>query len=475
MSSVTRKILGESTIHLLRQVFDQLEEAVHMVDHKGRTVVYNQAAAQLDGLLPEEVMGINVLDAFPSLTRKTSTLLSVIETGKLVCEQQQSYMNRKGRQIVTINKTLPLFEEGVIVGAMEVAKDITSVKALSDEVLDLRKQVTRSVRRKVNSAQHKYHFSDIVTQDAAVVHEIGRAKRAAKTDSPILVVGETGTGKELIVQSIHSHSPRWDKPFVAQNCAAIPSALLEGILFGTVKGAFTGAEDRPGLFELAHGGTLFLDEIQAMPIDIQAKLLRALEERFIRRVGGVKVHPVDVRVVVATNEDPLESIREARLRKDLYYRIHVVRIQLPPLRERKGDISLLVEYFMSQLTDQYAGCLPVVGHEALQILEEYDWPGNVRELKHTLEGVVITHESRLDSEERFVLTPGDFPIHMQKQRSISSVSLSGEGSLRDKLREVERELIQKALQSSSGNLVQAAKHLGVPRQTLQYKLRKLKE
>lgn len=456
---------------MLGQILDGLEEAIHIVSVEGKTVVYNRAAAVLDELTREEVLGAHVLDVFPSLTERTSTLLKVLETGRPVHAQQQTYMNRKGKHIVTVNKTFPLLEDGKLIGAVEVAKDITSVKELSDQVLDLREQMSRPRGRAEPSRTHTYQFTDIITQCPVMQKEIARAKRASKTLSPVLVVGETGTGKELIVQSIHHNSPRRDKPFVAQNCAAIPSALLEGILFGTVKGAFTGAEDRKGLFELAHGGTLFLDEIQATPIDLQAKLLRALEEGLIRRVGGVKLHPVDVRIIVATNEDPLESISAGRLRKDLFYRIHVMRIQLPPLNERKGDIPLLTGHFLKQLQEQYPHPIPAMGKEVANIFDRYDWPGNVRELKHTLEGAI----NIADGAE---LIPEDLPAHIRgAQRKACAVPFdeSMRLDLKEYLQEIEQEIIMQVLNVSGDNVMKASRLLGIPRQTLQYKLRKIRD
>jgi arginine utilization regulatory protein len=243
--------------------------------------------------------------------------------------------------------------------------------------------------------------------------------------------------------------------------------LLEGILFGTVKGAFTGAEDRPGLFELADGGTLFLDEIHAMPIDLQAKLLRVLEDGGVRRVGGTKFHSVDVRIIVATNEDPLESIEKGRLRRDLYHRIHVVGLYLPPLRERKEDIECLTRYFLSKLKGQLSTAVEEIADEVMEAFFRYDWPGNVRELEHTLEGALnlaTGKEVKLDH----------LPPHIQKKKEEKTFTvprLDGK-SLREVLGEVERKMIRQALDETEGNVLKAAELLGIPRQTLQYKLKK---
>jgi arginine utilization regulatory protein len=464
---MSKKNGPDLTQEMIFEFLECLDEGIHIVNADGITVFYNRAASLLDGLAIKEVMGMHVLDAFPSLTKKTSTLLKVLKTGEPIAEQHQTYMNRKGKQISTINRTIPLHSGGKVVGAAEISKDITQLKELAEQVLQLQEQIREPRSRKRAKESGYYRFEHIVTQNSLMLREIEKAKRAAKTNSPVLVVGDTGTGKELFVQSIHSCSPRNGRPFIAQNCAAIPSTLLEGILFGTVKGAFTGAEDRPGLFELADGGTLFLDEIHAMPIDLQAKLLRVLEDGGVRRVGGTKFHSVDVRIIVATNEDPLESIEKGRLRRDLYHRIHVVGLYLPPLRERKEDIECLTRYFLSKLKGQLSTAVEEIADEVMEAFFRYDWPGNVRELEHTLEGALnlaTGKEVKLDH----------LPPHIQKKKEEKTFTvprLDGK-SLREVLGEVERKMIRQALDETEGNVLKAAELLGIPRQTLQYKLKK---
>jgi arginine utilization regulatory protein len=421
---------------MICRFLDCLNEGVHIVDARGMTVFYNKAASKLDGMEIDEVMGVHVLEAFPSLTQKTSTLLNVLQTGKSIEEKQQSFMNRRGQRVLTVNRTIPLRVRGEVVGAAEISRDITQVKELSDQVIHLQEKMNPTPRRLTSKKQSFYQFADIVTQNPVMLKEIEKAKRAAQTKSPVLVVGETGTGKELFVQSIHSASGRVKGPFIVQNCAAIPSTLLEGILFGTVKGAFTGSEDRPGLFELADGGTLFLDEIQSMPIELQAKLLRALEEGGVRRVGDARFRSVDVRIIVATNEDLLISMQKGKLRKDLYYRIHVVGIHLPPLRERKDDIPCLTRYFFRKLK------------------AEIDSPAG-----------------EID-DEVFL------PSHFKNRKSDAGIQLStlfkeNSKSLREVVREVETRLIRQAMKETGGNVLKAARRLGIPRQTLQYKLKKI--
>ncbi|WP_206425323.1 sigma-54 interaction domain-containing protein [Staphylospora marina] len=455
----------EISREMIVEFLECLAEGIHIVDEHGITVFYNRAASRMDGMSPEEVLGVHVLEAFPSLTQKTSTLLRVLETGTPIDDQQQTFLNRKGRRVMTVNRTVPLVLGGKVVGAAEISRDVTRMKELSDEVLRLQERMREPADRK-RRLRTTYTFEDILTRDPVMQREIERAKRAARTDSPVLVIGETGTGKELVVQSIHHASPRAGKPLIAQNCAAIPSSLLEGILFGTTKGAFTGAEDRPGLFELADGGSLFLDEIQAMPVDLQAKLLRMLEEGAVRRVGDTRVRPVDVRVIVATNEDPMVSIREGRLRRDLYYRIHVVGIHLPPLRERPEDIPYLTRHFFREISGRMGLEDVTLSPEVLEAFAAYDWPGNVRELKHTVEGALnLVTGGELALEH--------LPPHFREKSAEPVIRFPvGKWTLREAVNRLETAMIREALKETGGNVLQAARLLGIPRQTLQYRLRK---
>ncbi|MBS7530558.1 sigma 54-interacting transcriptional regulator [Hazenella sp. IB182353] len=445
----------------LYPILETLDDGIHIINLDGKTIFYNKKAAELDGLSQRDVLGVHVLDAFPSLTTKTSTLMNVIQTGKEIEDQQQTFKNRAGKKITTINKTLPIKLDQKIVGAIELSRDITHVKAMSELVLKLQEQVNRPKHKKTQETQAFYRFEDIITNDPILLRELERAKQVAKSTAPVLVIGETGTGKELVVQAIHQFSTRKQAGFIVQNCAAIPATLLEGVLFGTAKGAFTGAEDRPGLFELADGGTLFLDEIHAMPIDLQAKLLRVLEDGSIRRVGSTQTRSVNVRVLVATNQDPLTSIREGALREDLYYRIHVVGIYLPPLRKRKQDLMPLCIHFIEKVKRKTSSHVTHMTKEVLNIFASYHWPGNVRELENAIEGAMLIADGD-------AIALKDLPSYML---NISPHQIE-KRSLRDALLDYELKMITEAMEATRGNVKQAAEYLGIPRQTLQYKLKK---
>ncbi|MBU8908017.1 sigma-54 interaction domain-containing protein [Desertibacillus haloalkaliphilus] len=459
-----------NTKEMLHAIVDTIDEGIHVIDINGITIYYNQIAAKHDGVHPHEVVGKPLLDVFPSLTRSTSTLLKVVKTGKPIYHQQQTYTNIRGELIDTVNTTIPIYVKDQLVGALEVAKDLTKIKQLSEKLLDIQSAVATNQTTAVDQEQQPfngatYHMQDIITSNKTLLNMKTTALKAAKTSSPVLVYGETGTGKELLVQAIHNASPRRKQHFIAQNCAAIPPSLLEGILFGTTKGSFTGAVDRPGLFELAHNGTLFLDEIHSMPQDIQAKLLRVLQDGVVRRVGSTKGHRFDVRIITAINRPPLDCVKNEQIREDLYYRINVVSFHLPPLRERYEDLTLLTDHFIKTYNFRFHKLVTSIDREVMDVFHSYQWPGNVRELQHTIEAAMNLVEGDTIKKEHL-------PLHLQEITTPSTRSLQSFPSLRTALADVEEELITKALTKTNGNIKQAAKLLDIPRQTLQYKLSK---
>jgi arginine utilization regulatory protein len=391
----------------------------------------------------------------------------VIRTGKPIYNQTQVYLNLHGTRIDTINTTLPIFLGEEIIGAVEIAKDYSRMKLLSERLLDLQKGVNKSSKKKVLK-QVSYTLSDLKTVNPAFISMKNEARKLAKSDSPILVYGESGTGKELFVQGIHHESLRSGGAFIAQNCAAIPETLLESILFGTAKGSYTGAVDRKGLFELADGGTLFLDELHTMPIELQAKLLRVLEDGMVRRVGGSQNISVDVRVIAAMNVHPIMALQDQKLRNDLFYRLNVFTFSLFPLRERIEDILYLTDYFIYEFNRKLKKSIKGVEKKLELFLMDYQWPGNVRELKHTIEYMMnVCEEERLTLEELPIMLR-QLSSSSQRKRVHPNESLS----LRKNLEDVEKRLIMNALDLSKGNINKAAKLLEIPRQTLQYKLKK---
>lgn len=362
---------------ILQAVLAGIDEGIHVVDTEGNTIYYNEIAAGHDGLSVNEVLNKPLLEVFPSLNKSTSTLLKVMKTKQPIYNQLQVYTNFYGKKIETINTTLPIFANNRLSGAIEIAKDYTTIKRLSEQLIDLQKKML-PLKENTRKRTVKYTLTDFLTQNPYLIALKKEAEQLSKTQSSILVFGESGTGKEIFVQGIHNASSRSQGPFIAQNCAAIPEALLESILFGTAKGSYTGALDRPGLFELANGGTLFLDEIHEMPVDLQVKLLRVLEDGVVLRVGGVKSFFVDVRVIAAMNVHPKQAIEEKRLRPDLFYRLNVLTFELLPLRKRREDILYLTKNLITEFNMLFHKKVFGVDKDVEGLFLRYSWPGNVR-------------------------------------------------------------------------------------------------
>lgn len=334
------------------------------------------------------------------------------------------------------------------------------------------KNTTAEVNRLRDEVQAEFEFCNIVGNSEAMKKVLEIVKGVSERDTTVLIRGESGTGKEKIAGAIHYHSSRKTGPFIRVSCAALNREILESELFGHEKGAFTGAiKTRHGRFELADGGSIFLDDVDDIPLYMQVKLLRVLQERTFERVGGEETLSVDVRIVCATKKDLLERVKEGHFREDLFYRLNVVPISIPPLRERKEDIPLLVNYFLKNFVSQYEDALPDVSQEAMNVLVAYNWPGNVRELENVIEHAIAFSKSKGISLETFPEYLRNVDIH----KDLLSIDLYNKQmiNLQDALTEVEKKLIQWAYQKTNGNQVKMAETLGIPRTTLRNRLIKL--
>ncbi|HHX28780.1 MAG: sigma-54 interaction domain-containing protein [Bacillota bacterium] len=498
----------------LSVILEGISQGVHVVDRDGVTVIYNKAASEIDGLSDREVIGKDVLSVFPSLDRHTSTLLRVLRTGIPEVDRQQTFTNYKGKKITTINSTYPIMSGGKVIGACEISSDVTGLKEMSERILDLRREL-RGRRSPARGARALYTLDDIVGE-SQVMREVKRtAARVAESDAGVMVWGETGTGKELLVQAIHSASPRAGSPFVPQNCAAMPESLLEGLFFGTSRGGFTGATDRPGLMEIAAGGTLYLDEIDSMPLGLQAKMLRAIQEKKVRRLGDTRERPVDVRFIASTSVSPAQAVKAGLLRSDLYYRLSVVEIGLPRLRDRREDIPLLWDHFLHKHSKGPAAGgsqhIKQLSPQVMAAFLAYEWPGNVRELEHAIEGSLalsrgpvieiedlppavrgIGHTASVYMEAalaghgkspaqmtgRQLVEPGSASapvargLHPSGHPRDDETGMSASLPLKHRLRLEERAAVEEALKAA-GTVAKAARLLGIPRQTLQYRMKVL--
>ncbi|MCL1809901.1 MAG: sigma 54-interacting transcriptional regulator [Clostridiales bacterium] len=464
-------MLAKQYQKLLQELCRVVQEGVHIVNADGISIIYNEAMSALEKTKREEVIGKPFREVFANIPEDESTLTRALKHRLATERQPQTYLNKNGREISTVNSTIPVLDYNQnLIAAIEIAKDVTETKALSNTILEL-KQGYSAPRAMPGATIKKYVFSDIVGRSKNFTEVLQKAHRAAASSASVLICGETGTGKELFAQSIHFGSDRKAQPFLAQNCAAIPESLLEGILFGTSKGGFTGALDRPGLFEQANGGTLLLDEISAMPFALQSKLLRVLQERYIRRIGGTKDIPLDVRVIATINEDPVALMANGRLRKDLYYRLKIIEVSIPPLRERPDDILVLAESFLDKYNQKFDKQVWMLSDDAKSRLLAYEFPGNARELENIIMSAVA-----LSSVEH-VLSGQSLDIpekalgfdHAYGLKSLNGVSLI------EYLDAIEKKIVLDALSINGGNISKAAHQLGLPRQNLQYRLRKFKK
>jgi len=329
-----------------------------------------------------------------------------------------------------------------------------------------RRQLQREVQRLRETLQRKYDFPTLVGQSGRMQEVFAALAKVLPSHITVMIQGESGTGKELVAEVIHQNGPRKGEPFIKVNCAAIPEGLLESELFGHERGSFTGATtQKPGKFELAHGGTLFLDEVGDMALATQAKILRALEDREIYRVGGTKPVKVDVRIIAATNKPLAEAVRSREFREDLYYRLNVFTILLPPLRERPGDIPLLSEAFLREISETAGKTVKGLSPAALERLMGYSWPGNVRELKNALERATLVADGELIQVE-------DLAIHLQAAAESQPEAQGGAKGLDERLADMERALILEALRETRGVQAQAAKKLGINERSLWYRIKK---
>jgi arginine utilization regulatory protein len=459
---------------LLELILLNLDEGIIVTDAKANITFYKEPATNIGGIDSHMAVGKNILDIFPDLTPETSTFYSVIKSKKPIIEHIQHYTNYRGKKVSTVTSTIPIIENGEIAGCFEIFKDLTQVMDLSEKIIHLQEQLYKNNTEKkgYNESGAKYTFDNIIGNSAPILALKEKARRIAKSNSPVLVYGETGTGKELLVQAIHNADPkRRNKPFIAQNCAALPFNLLESILFGTAVGSFTGAKDNPGLFELAHGGTLYLDEVNSLNIELQAKLLRVIQDGVVRRVGATRTKDVDVRIIASANEPPAELVEKKLLREDLYYRLNVIYLELPPLRERLEDISLLIRYFINRNNEQLGKRVSGFSKEAMRVFEEYSWPGNVRELEHLV-------ESTMNLIDKDIIVLDDIQYYFDKRLKIAAMDSKAPSDdttvedLNAAVNKYEKNLLIKALKASNGNISMAARSLGLPKQTMHNKIKK---
>lgn len=448
------------SVALVGAVLDAADELICAIDEHGIVTVFNARAEQIYKIKREEIVGKPVTDFFSDLLI-TQVQQNAISSGQVVRDQYHQPVF--GAHVLC--NAGPVLMQGRVIGAVTAEREITETMRLSNELARSNTQVSNLQREIMKINRPADAFGKIHGQSAALTGVVDMAKRIAHTDVSILLRGESGTGKELFAEAIHRASSRHDKPFVVINCGAIPFNLFESELFGYLPGSFTGADrrGRKGKFDEANHGTLFLDEIGELPLDMQVKLLRVLQNQRFYRVGGGDPIAVDVRVISATNRPLEKMIEDGLFRDDLYYRINVVSLEIPPLRERKEDISQLVWLFVRECCMKQGIPAKHIEPEVIDIMRRYSWPGNIRELRNVAERMVVLSEGSN-------ITVDNLPslIKYEEDGGFSDEF----GCLLDITDKTERDLIVQALEKCGNDRSRAAKMLGIPRSTLYYKLNK---
>ncbi|SHJ13295.1 arginine utilization regulatory protein [Dethiosulfatibacter aminovorans DSM 17477] len=463
-----RKKVDNQTNRIYEKVVNSINERIVASDKEGNVLLFNKASEDYEKISKDKIIGHNITDLY-NLTEESSLLMSVIRTGEPLLNIHQYSVNNMGLMIDDMVDTWPIFENGELFGAVSIMTDYTKIESLSKQIIDLQSKLINLNENDNGQSplSARYSFKDIICTSDNMNGIISVAKRAAKSNSPILVHGETGTGKELFAQSIHNYSANSKGPFVAINCAAIPDNLLEGLLFGTVKGAFTDAIDRPGLFEQAEGGTILLDELNSMSLNLQSKLLRVLQENKVRRVGGSKEISINTRVITAMNENPIAAVKENKIRQDLFYRIGVVLIEVPPLRKRKEDIPILSKMFILKFNRNLDRQVERLSTDVFEAFDRYNWSGNVRELQHTIEYAMnIAHENERIIELKHLPSHITDPFEKMNKNETSSQTLE------EKLNVEEIKILTKELAENNWKIAETARKLGLKRQSLQYRIKK---
>lgn len=475
-------------------VFDGFSEGVLIVDRSGTIIYYNPSMAVIDDLAPDDVLGMTVIDVY-ELSDESSVIMQCLKTGEPIIDRPLLYRTRRGKVANTIHTVFPLFKGDRLEGAICLVREYNVLEETISSI-----SIPRSKRLLPNDT--RFDFDAIVGSNIEFLRAVNTAKMAAATPSPVMLYGETGTGKELFAQAIHNHSGRKSSRYTAVNCAAIPENLLEGLLFGTTSGAFTGARNKLGLFERSNGGTIFLDELNSMAVGLQAKILRVIQERKVRRLGAMKENEIDVKIISSVNKPPHVAIADNTLRPDLFYRLGVVFIPIPPLRERREDIVLLARHFLDKHSQALGRQVTDISDDVLALFNDYDWPGNVRELEHVIEGAInlvvssrtierrhlqshLTAWRRLRGQSEAVQpTPAGMPPDGSggngRPADAASVSSteggrrlleSGRGLLGTQA-DHERKVLTEALAAHRGNITRAAESIGISRQLFNYKLKK---
>ncbi len=449
---------GEENRKLLQAIIDSLSDAVSVVDEHGKGIMINRAYVQITGMTGEQIIN---KPATVDIAEGDSVHMQVLKTGKPIKDVRMK-VGQFGKEVIV--SCAPIIINGKLKGSVGVIHDISEIRRVMDEL--------ERTRHMVRVLESRYTFEDIIGESALLKNTIERARQAANTPVSVLLRGECGTGKELFAHAIHHSSPRAQRSFIRVNCAALTDTLLESELFGYAEGAFTGAKKggHKGYFESANRGTLFLDEIGAMGTKAQARLLRALQENEITRVGESKPRSIDVRLIAATNANLEEMIEEGQFRKDLYYRLNVFPVEMPTLRELKSDIPLFVDHIVNMYAHEFGRGKISVSSSVYDKLTAYDWPGNVRELQNVISRAFINmgRDDTLIKVEHLMMP--FIPIRSNEK----TIETEGLTTLKQMHSQWEAEIIKRALKINNNNKTKTAKSLDISIRSLYNKLKEYK-
>ncbi|MDM5196745.1 sigma 54-interacting transcriptional regulator [Fictibacillus enclensis] len=447
-------------VHTLDTLLSALDVSISIIDTDGVMVFWNETAEQTYQIKKEDIIGKNIAEFFEQADIMN---LKVLRTQQAV--KDMYHIPRPDKHVLI--SAAPIYnQQHELLGSMSVEQDITSTIKLNEQLTSTSKEL-QQLKQQIKPIHTDDPFNKLIGKNMDIQQIIKDTKKVAKTDATILINGESGVGKELFAQAIHEESLRSDKPFIAINCGAIPNALFESDLFGYEAGAYTGASKggKPGKLELADGGTLFLDEVGELPLDMQVKLLRAIQEKEFYRIGGQTPKKVNVRIIAATNRVLENMVAEGSFRSDLFYRLNVFKISIPPLRERMEDIPYLLYHFLQELSFKYGKPIPAVNPGTLNLLSAYPWPGNIRELRNIVERAVILNE-RSEITETDITNMLPQPHHVPKPVESLTLTFTAEKE------RLEKERILQTLQNTYGNKSITAKELGMSRATLYKKMKK---
>lgn len=459
---------------VLRYVLDQIHEGVYITDENGVIWEYNESVRETEGFSREDVLGHKEEEVYANIDNYTfieDFSVKVRAKKKPIKDVYYEYGLGYGKSTAIIMSVYPYIVDQKVKAVCTVGRNINQMKDFLVDTLGMRNQQLRNDGTLGAARGARYFFDDIIGKSDVMKRTVARAKLVAKRDSPVLIYGETGTGKELMAQSIHNGSLFSDGPFVSVNCAAIPETLLESILFGVHKGAFTGAVEGPGLFEQAEGGTLFFDEINSMPLSLQPKILRAIQERSVRRVGGDKEIPVNCRIISAVNEEPKVVLEQKKIRDDLFFRLATIELKIPPLRDRKEDIEYLIYSFIHKYNVRFGLFVEGVSPSLFHVLMEYDWPGNIRELENMVESSM-----NLVGDDEKILRTNHLSDYFQEKFATAETEDGGEKevkNMKERLFLYEKKLMMESLLRNDFNIVKVADEFDMTRQNVYLRLKKL--